>query len=131
MVSHNFAIPFRYCVDRLCMHSVDHTPLSAGGIDFQKVFGKFPSGDFPDGLFPDGIFRDGQWHFPDGQFPGRQFPGEQFSERAIPQTNISPTDTSRTDISPNGTFPRMNISPNHVFHFRSKKVIDINEANLR
>ena len=128
MVSHNFVIPFRYCVDRLCMYSVDHTPLSAGGIDFQKVFGQFPSGHFPDGLFPDGIFRDGQ--FPEGTFPTDSSPADSSLVNSFPNGQfLKQTFPLRT--LPERTFPRTNISLNHVFHFRSKKVIDINEANLR
>ena len=61
--------------------------------------------------------------------------------RIVSPMDISLTDFSPTDSSPNGhfperiflrrtvtrmTFPRTYISPNHVFHFKSKEVIDIN-----
>ena len=74
---------------------------------YTAVSGKFPDGYFLDGHFPDGLFS--KESSPNGQFPDMQLPEWHFPER---------------------TFPRMNISPNHVFYFRSKIVIDMNKVNL-
>ena len=57
----------------------------------------FPRRTFPRRSVPRRHLLDG--HFPDGQFP----------ERAIPLTDIFPTDSSRM------TFPRTDVSPNHIF----------------
>ena len=40
-------------------------------------------------------------------------------------TDISPKDFFLDGQFPERTFPRTDISPNHVFHLRSKKVIDM------
>ena len=68
----------------------------------------FPRRTFPRRTVP-------RTHFPDGQFPERRLPGK----------DIYPMDTSPKDSSPSGQFP-MNISPNHLFYFSSKKVTDMN-----
>lgn len=72
-----------------------------------------------------------QWTFPRQLVPQRQIPDgqlteEQHPERTILRNDISLTDDSLHGNSPNGYFPNGDISPNHVFHFRTKKVIDMN-----
>ena len=62
-----------------------------------------PNGQFQDGLFPKDLS-------PKGQLPGQTFP-----RRTVPRMTLPRKDSSLTLVS-----------PNHIFHFKNKKVIDMN-----
>ena len=66
----------------------------------------------------------------------RTFPRRTFPRRTVPRRTVPRTETSWKGHLPNGQFPKgqfpertiplMNISPNHLFYFSSKKVTDMN-----